>query len=318
MPFIIAEMSANHNGSLERAFGIVEAAAFAGANAIKFQTFTPEEMAIPGYKLESGPWEGRDLVDLYRETHTPYAWHAKLFHQARELGLKPMSSPFSIKDVDFLEDLNCEIYKIASYELVDLELIAKVATTGKPMIMSTGMASVNDIVDAVERAEQYGCDNITLLHCVSEYPTPVSEANLNTMVDLQGFAWDYGLSDHTTGTTVAVAATALGATVIEKHLTLDKIGPDASFSLNPREFKSMVDRCRTASEAMGRVKYSNSNPSLRRSLYWACDIPKGEKIRRHMIKVARPALGASPKHLDDLIGSFLWENVRENDPIQIE
>ena len=314
-PFIIAEMSANHNGSLERAFGIIEAASFAGADAIKFQTFDPEQMAVPGYTIPDGAWQGMDLVDLYKQAQTPYEWHEELFRHARELDLIPMSSPFDALDVDFLENFNCPIYKIASYEMVDLRLITRAAETGKPLIMSTGMASHDEILDAVVTAEEAGCQDITLLHCVSEYPAPTSNINLHTMKDLEGFAWKVGLSDHTLGTSVSVAAVALGATVIEKHITLSKTGLDAGFSLDPGEFHKLVEDCNTAAEALGRVRYGKGDSSLRRSLYYAQDIKAGTKIDHHHIKTARPALGMHPSKLNTLIGKTLARDVKENDPV---
>lgn len=316
-PFIIAEMSANHNGSLETAYGIVEAAAYAGANAIKLQTYDPARMAIPGYTIKTGAWKGYDLRTLYSEAKTPYAWHEELFKKAIELGLIPMSSPFSHVDVEFLEGIGCPLYKIASFEIIDLELIRVVARTGKPMIMSTGMASLQEIEIAVATAEEAGCDDITLLHCVSEYPTPIESVNLRTMKDMEGFGWKVGLSDHTTSTAVAVAAVAMGAEVIEKHLRLGNIGLDSDFSLNPTDFKHMVDDCRTAALAMGRVTYQGGDTELRRSLYYSHDIQSGTIIAGSDIKTSRPALGLNPIDINDVIGKTLPVDVKANDPVRM-
>ena len=314
-PFIVAEISASHNGSLERALDTIQAAAEAGADGVKFQTFTPSNMAIPGYRIEHGPWKGRDLVGLYKEAHTPAEWYIEMFSYAEELGLVPFSTPFDIEAVDFLEYLNCPLYKIASFELVDQDLISAVAATGKPMIMSTGMATRKEISQAVSIAEHSGCKSITLLHCVSEYPAPVENINLNTMLHLRTLKCDVGLSDHTEGIITAVAATALGATVIEKHITLTKDGLDSGFALLPGEFKEMVDGCRTAALAMGQVTYSDGKGELRRSLYWDKDLPSGTRIERKHMKTARPALGLSPLDIHKVIGSTLKRDVKEDEPV---
>lgn len=261
-PFIVAELSANHLGSLSRARALVDCAAAAGADAIKLQTFTPEQMVDPGSTMTSGPWAERDLLDLYREAHTPRQWHAELFDQARALGMVAFSSAFHPDDVDFLETLGCPIYKIASFELTDRNLITRAARTGKPLIMSTGMAALEEIGAAVDAA--FGCQDLTLLRCTSAYPAPAADANLLAGRALSGYTFgriaygtSWGLSDHTLGSSVAIAATALGATVIEKHLTLARAdgGPDAGFSLEPREFAQMVKACREAKAALGEVRY---------------------------------------------------------------
>jgi len=316
-PFIIAEVSANHGGSIERAFDIIDAAAEAGVDAIKFQTFTPEQMAVP-YKIKTGPWAGRDMVDLYKEAQTPREWHERLFHHVRAWNLIPLSSPFSIEDVDFLEDLDCPMYKIASFELVDLPLVTKAAQTGKPLILSTGQAELHEIRAAVNTARQNGCKDLTLLHCISEYPTPMDQVNLNTMEGLRRFGCKVGISDHTLGTTIPIAATALGAEVIEKHITIGK-GLDSAFSLNPDEFKAMVTACRDVSQALGKIQYyaKGGKESLRRSLYYTQNLKAGTILENHHIKTARPNLGLSPLKLHQVIGKPLTQDVELNDPVQI-
>lgn len=317
-PFIVAELSANHNGSIARAYDIIDAAHAAGADAIKFQTFDPAGMAIPGYKIKSGPWEGRELRNLYYEAHTPFCWHKSLFDYTRTIGIEPISSPFDLESLELLEGLGCTRYKIASFELVDLQLIEAVAKTGKPLIISTGMAELHEIRAAVNTARNNGCEDLTLLHCVSSYPTPLDQVNLRTMEALRRFDCKIGLSDHTLGTAVSVAATTLGADVIEKHLTLSRAdgGLDSGFSIEPKEFKQLVDDCRAVSSAMGEIKFGG-DASLRRSLYYSTDIPKGTKIKKSHLKTLRPALGASPLRIDQVIGQILKTNVRENDPVQI-
>lgn len=254
-PFIVAELSANHLGDINRAIMLIDAAHQAGADAIKLQTFTPEQMAEPGVIVQSGPWAGRELLDLYRETHTPREWHRHLFAQARHWGMVPFSSVFHPDDVAFLETLDCPIYKIASFELTDLDLIRCAARTGKPMIISTGMGTEDEIGDAAYDACEAGCTDLTLLKCSSAYPAPVDQLNLRAMRRLTSFPQcnATGFSDHTLGHTCAVAATVLGASVIEKHLTLSRAdgGPDAAFSAEPDEFAAMVKACREAAAALG-------------------------------------------------------------------
>lgn len=316
-PFIIAEVSANHNGSIDRALQIVQEAAKAGADAVKFQTFMPENMAIPEYILENGPWEGRGLISLYEEGQTPYEWHEELFGYASQLGLIPLSSPFDSNSVEFLDSIGCQMYKIASFELVDLDLVGQVSRTGKPVIMSTGVSDHHEIRAAVAIARKNGCEDLTLLHCVSSYPTPIEDVNLRTMEALKRFGCKVGISDHTMGTTVSVAATALGAEVIEKHLTLRRVdgGLDSGFSMEPDEFKLLVDDCRTVNKALGKVHFGGKDKSLRRSLYFAGDIEAGTILENHHIKTLRPNLGMSPLKKYHILGKALRENVRENDPI---
>lgn len=319
-PFIIAELSCSHRGSQEEAYKLVDAAAHAGADAIKLQTFNPAKMAIPGYEIESGPWKGKYLRDLYFEAHTPEDWIRPIFERAQSYGMLAFSTPFDIESLDYLEKLACPMYKIASFELVDLNLIQAVANTGKPMIISTGMADFNEIRIAVSKARACGNHNITLLHCVSQYPAHYSEMNLKTINALRRFGCSVGLSDHSLGTEVAVAATALGAEVIEKHLTLnsDGKGLDDGFAMEPQEFKRMVDQCRNVSMAIGEVKFGGGDKSIRRSLYYAADLPKGTVLNETHMKTARPALGANPVNLKKIIGKTLTKDVKLNDPVQIE
>lgn len=327
MPFIVAEIGASHNGSLDRAIALVEAAAKAGASAVKFQTFKPESMvADESYVIEDGPWKGRKLIDLYREAYTPWEWHPVLFQRARELDLIPFSSPFDSEAVDFLETLNCPIYKIASFEIGDLGLIRKAASTGKGIILSTGMATELEIMYAVQMARHADCKDLTLLKCTSAYPASYSDANLATMTDMKyRFGCRVGISDHTFGHFVSVAAVALGATVIEKHLTISRNdgGPDSKFSMEPHEFAQLVMECNRAAKTIGQIQYGpikSEIPSLklRRSLYFADNLPAGTVIERHHIRTARPALGLEPRHLDKIIGQRLTEDVYRGNPVRIE
>ena len=255
--FIVAEISGSHAGSLLTALSLVEAAAEAGADAVKFQCYEPEQMAIP-YTIKSGLWEGRDLVDLYQDAHTPKEWFPKLYAEAEKYSLVAFSSPFHADDVKFLESIGNPIYKISSFEITDLELIKCAASTGKPMFISTGSASDSEIARA-----SIHCDNLTLLHCVSEYPTRLEDVNLATMLELYKYS-DFGISDHSPGSIVPIAATILGAKVIEKHICFDGIGTDSGFALNPGAFKSMVNDVRAASKVLGKVKFGGDT-ALRRS-----------------------------------------------------
>lgn len=304
-PFIVAEMSANHLGSLRRAHQIVAAAAAAGADAIKFQTWKRDTLCISEYVVEQGQWKGQALGGLYRRAWTPWAWHKDLFDHAREVGLVPFSAAFDRESVDFLETLDVDRHKVASFELTDLPLIRYMASKGKPMILSTGMATLPEIAAAMIAVETTpghanvgGFGDITLLKCTSAYPADASDANLSTMQDLRGRY--FGLSDHTLGIGVAIAAVALGASMIEKHLTLRRFdgGPDASFSLEPWEFEQLVTECRRAAAAIGEVKYGpgpSESTALRRSLWVARDISEGETLRLgDNVVSARPALGIHP------------------------
>ena len=326
-PFIVAEMSANHNGSLERALAIVDAAAAAGADAIKLQTWAPACMVVDkGYTIKSGAWAGRNLADLYREAHTPWAWHLPIFKRAKERGLIPFSTPFDIPSLDFLErDCKCEIYKIASFEIVDLHLVAAVARTGKPMIMSTGMASHLEIQCAVFAAVAGGCNDITLLKCTSAYPAQVANANLATMIEMRDNfdGCSVGLSDHTMGSVVAVVATSMGAEVIEKHLTLsrDDGGLDANFSMEPEEFAQMVKDCRIAVSAIGNIQFGPSEgecTDLRRSLWLVEGITAGETFQPWHIRSARPALSTECYLIDQVIGRVAADSYAGGQPLKME
>lgn len=301
-PFIVAEVSANHLGDYERARQIVKAAATAGADAVKFQTWSPDTMCLDvAYELTSGPWAGRGLVDLYEEAYTPWMWHEPLFDLARRLGLEPFSAAFDQESVDFLEKLGVHRHKVASFELVDTPLIRHAASKGKPLILSTGMARPHEIVEAYAAAQP--C-HITWLKCTSAYPARIEDANLATIPDLaRWLKCEVGLSDHTLGHDAAVVATALGATMIEKHLTLSRAdgGPDASFSMEPDEFAAMVKACRRAAAAVGEPHYGctpGESTALRRSVYAVKPIEPGQPIvLGDNARTARPALGMSPAEL---------------------
>lgn len=324
-PFIIAELSANHNGSIERAFESIKVAKDCGANAIKIQTYTADTMTIKSdrdeFKVKSGIWSGYELYDLYNEAHTPYEWHKPLFDYAKEIGITIFSTPFDRTAVDLLEDLNTPLYKVASFEIIDLPLIKYIAQTKKPMIISTGMANLEEIGEAVEVAKENGCQDLVLLHCISSYPAPIEESNLLTIPDLaEKFGVISGLSDHTMGTVVATISVALGACVIEKHFTLsrDDKGPDSEFSLEPSELKMLCKDAKVAWRSLGKVGYSlkkSEKLTNRRSLYIVKDIRKGEEITLENIRSIRPGHGLSPKYYNDLLGKKLAKNVERGTPL---
>ena len=312
--YIIAELSANHNGSIETAIETIKAAKRAGADAIKLQTYTADTMTINSDKedfiIQGTIWDGRNLYELYQEAYTPWEWHESLFKVAEEEGVDCFSSPFDKTAVDFLETLNCPIYKIASFEITDIPLIEYVASKGKPIIISTGIATLEDIELAVDTCRKVGNNQITLLKCTSSYPAPIEEANMAMIPELaRRFNVTSGLSDHTMGSTVPVVATALGAKVIEKHFILDRSigGPDASFSMNEKEFSEMVKSVREAEKALGLVDY-NLTPKqvdgrrFSRSLYVVKNIKKGEIITEEHVRSIRPGFGGHPKELKNIIG----------------
>jgi pseudaminic acid synthase len=325
-PFIIAEMSGNHNQSLERALAIVDAAADAGADAIKLQTYTADTMTLPGvYTIqdEGSLWKGRELYDLYQEAHTPWDWHQPIFDRARERGILAFSSPFDETAVDFLESLGAPAYKIASFENTDHPLLRKVAATGKPVIMSTGAATVQEVAEGVQVLRAAGCKELILLKCTSTYPASPINTNLRTIPHLSAlYGVQVGLSDHTMGVGASVAAVALGATVIEKHFTLRRAdgGVDSAFSLEPEELKSLVVESERAWQALGQVKYGvqpaeEKTLFFKRSIYASKDIKAGEQLTKENIRVLRPGLGLPPKHYDQLLGKTASQNIKIGTPL---
>jgi N-acetylneuraminate synthase len=326
-PFIVAELSANHLGTLERALRLVDVAADCGCDAVKLQTYRPDTITIdhdgPGFTLEEGPWRGRKLYDLYAEAHTPWEWHEALFRRGRERNLIVFSSPFDHTAVDFLQGLGTPAYKIASFEIVDIPLIERCAATGKPLVISTGLADRDDIARAVAAAQAAGSGGVILLHCTSGYPTPAAEANLAAIPMLSTtFGVPTGLSDHTLGIAVPVAAVALGAALIEKHFTLlrDEGGPDAAFSLEPSELTTMVQAVRDAYLALGSATFGRrpsemAQASVRRSLYVVADIRKGELFSAENVRSIRPGLGLPPRFLPDIIGRRAASNIARGTPL---
>ena len=330
-PFIIAEMSANHNQSFDRAISIIEAAAKAGADAIKLQTYTPDTMTLNIKNKEfmisdrESLWNGRNLYELYKEAHTPWEWHKPLFEKARSLGLIPFSSPFDATAVDMLEDLDAPCYKIASFELVDIPLIKKCAATGKPIIMSIGMATEEEIFDAVNAAKSVGCKDIILLKCVSVYPSSPESYNLKTISNIsEKFALQAGLSDHSIQNNLAIASVALGATVIEKHLTLSRTdgGVDSAFSIEPKELEDLVINSKNVWQGLGKISYGISskkeekNLLFRRSIYVVKNINAGEIFTRENTRVIRPNLGLSPKYYENILGKKAVSNLKKGTPLK--
>lgn len=326
-PYIVAEISANHRGSLEQALTLIGAAKDTGADAVKLQTYTADTITIdydgPEFRITGGLWDGYTLYELYREAHTPFEWHPALFAHARKLGLHVFSSPFDETAIDLLESLAAPAYKIASFEIVDLPLIRRAAATGKPLIISTGMANEEEIGRAVETARQAGCRQLVLLHCVSAYPAPADDYNLRTIADMAAkFGVVGGLSDHTLGTAVPVAAVSLGAALIEKHFTTDRAsgGPDAAFSLEPVEFRRLCDDCRSAYAALGRPNYARTaseqaNAVFRRSLYVVEDIAAGAKFSSRNVRSIRPGYGLPPDRLKDIIGRQAPRDLKRGTPV---
>jgi N-acetylneuraminate synthase len=329
-PYVIAEMSANHNGDLNAALRIIEEAKKAGADAVKLQTYRPDTITLDGdgpeFKINDGLWKGRTLFELYEWAHTPWEWHKPLFERARELGITIFSSPFDPTAIDLLESLNAPAYKIASFEAVDLPLIRYAARTGKPMVISTGMANPQEIQEAIDAARAGGCQQLAILHCVSGYPAPPTDYNLHTIPDMMArFGLVTGLSDHTLDNTTAISSVALGAAIIEKHFTLDRNGggPDDSFSLEPAELAALCRDTRTAWDALGRVDYSmqaseQGNAKYRRSLYFVVDLAAGDVITPGAIRSVRPGLGVAPKHFDEIVGRKVAQAVKRNTPVRFE
>ncbi|WP_406621025.1 pseudaminic acid synthase [Bacillus atrophaeus] len=329
-PFIIAEMSGNHNQSLERAFKIIEAAAKAGAHALKIQTYTADTMTLnmntKDFTIEDNNslWSGSTLYTLYQQAYTPWEWHKPIFDKCRELGMIPLSTPFDESAVDFLEDLGVPIYKIASFENTDIPLIKKVAATGKPIIISTGMATVAEIDETISAAKEAGCKELILLKCTSTYPASPENTNISTIPHMKElFNCQVGLSDHTMGTGVAVASVALGATVIEKHFTLSRAdgGVDSAFSLEPPELKELVVETERAWQALGQITYGPTDKEkaslkFRRSIYVTNDIKAGDLFSKENIKVVRPGYGLEPKYFDLIIGRTAKKHISAGTPLE--
>ncbi|MBT5294517.1 MAG: pseudaminic acid synthase [Octadecabacter sp.] len=329
-PYVISELSANHNGSLETALRLIAAAAKTGADAVKIQTYTADTITMqsdrPEFQITEGKWAGQSLYDLYKSANTPWEWHGQMFDHAKKCGITMFSSPFDPTAVDLLEDLNAPAYKIASFEAVDLPLISYVASTGKPMIISTGMADADEIGEAIAVARDGGCTELAILQCVSGYPAPADEYNLATIPDMiERFGLVTGLSDHTLDNTTAIAAVALGASIIEKHMTEDRNGggPDDSFSLELDEFAQLCGGARTAWDAVGRVDYGRkssevSNVTFRRSLYFVKDLKAGDVVQEGDFRSVRPGFGAAPKMTDTVIGMRVRDDVQAGTPVLMD
>jgi N-acetylneuraminate synthase len=329
-PYVIAELSANHNGRLETALKIIEEAKKAGADAIKLQTYTADTITLDcdseEFQIHGGLWDGKSLYQLYQEAHMPWEWHKPLFEHARKHDITIFSSPFDNTAVDLLEDLNAPAYKIASFEAVDLPLIKYVASTGKPMIISTGMADAEEIQEAVEAAREGGCKELAILHCVSGYPAPAEDYNLRTIPDMmQRFGLVTGLSDHTLDNTTAIASVVLGSSIIEKHFTLDRSGggPDDSFSLEPAELAALCRDSKTAWAALGNVDYGRKsseqgNVKFRRSLYFVKDMKAGDLVTSDSVRSVRPGFGLPPKFYEEIMGLPVRERVQAGSPVSFE
>lgn len=326
-PYVIAELSANHNGSLANALKIIECAKSAGACAVKLQTYRPDTITLDSaseeFRIKGGLWDGRTLYELYEQAHMPWEWHKPLFDHARKVGITIFSSPFDMTAIDLLEDLGAPAYKIASFEAIDLPLIRYAASTGKPMIISTGMADETEISEAIEAAQSAGCNELAILHCVSGYPAPAEDYNLKTIPDMiERFGLVTGLSDHTLDNTTAIASVVLGASIIEKHFTLDRNGggPDDIFSLEPAEMADLCRDAKTAWSAMGCVDYGcksseKGNVQFRRSLYFVKDMKVGDVISHDVIRSIRPGNGLAPKYLDEILGKHVTENIKQHSPV---
>ena len=329
-PYIIAEMSANHNGDIQRAFKTIDMAKKMGADAIKMQSYTADTITIncdnEDFQLKGGLWDGYTLYRLYKWADTPFEWHKPIFDHARKKDITIFSTPFDETAVDLLEDLNAPAYKIASFEAIDLPLIKYVAQTKKPMIISTGMANLEEITEAVQTARENGCNELVLLHCISSYPAPIEQSNLRTIMDIgERFNVVPGLSDHTMGTTVAVASVALGACVIEKHVTLSRKdkGPDSDFSLEPDELKRLCIESKDAWLALGEASYALKNSEAenlkyRRSIYVVKDLNVGDVLSKENIRRIRPGFGLAPKYFEEILGMKIKTNVKHGTPLKME
>ena len=329
-PYIVAEMSGNHNKKIENALAIIKKAKECGADAIKLQTYTADTITInhsgPGFIIKGGLWNKQKLYDLYQEAHTPWEWHKELFDYAKNIGISIFSSPFDETAVDFLEELGTKAYKIASPEIVDLPLIRKVAKTQKPVIISTGMASLKEIKEAIQTVRENGNQNLIVLHCTSAYPTPIEEANLSTIKKISDeFNVLVGLSDHSMGTKVSCYACLLGSCLIEKHFTLDrsKGGVDSNFSLEPKELSTLVKESKAIRSILGSPSFSPTKSesislSGRRSLYATRDIKKGEVFTNKNIKSIRPGMGIKPKYIDKILGLKAKKDIKFGDPLSEE
>lgn len=329
-PYIISEISANHNGKLDTAIKIIDEAKKAGADAVKLQTYLPDTITLDSdaeeFQIHGGLWGGKTLYQLYEDAHMPWDWHSPLFEHAQKVGITIFSTPFDNTAVDLLEELNAPAYKIASFEAVDLPLIKYVASTGKPMIISTGMADQEEIQEAIDAARSNGCKQLAILHCVSGYPAPAADYNLRTISDMiERFGLVTGLSDHTLDNTTAITSIAMGATIIEKHFTLDRKGggPDDTFSLEPREFTALCRDSKTAWAALGKVDYGcksseQGNVKFRRSLYFVRDLNAGDTITADAIRSVRPGFGLPPKYWDEVIGKRVKQNIKAKSPVRLE
>ena len=329
-PYIIAELSANHNGSIENAKKLIKEANECGASAIKLQTYTAESMTIDcdnkEFRINDGLWKGYSLFQLYKEAATPYSWHEELFRYANEIGITIFSTPFDENAVDFLNELNVPAFKIASFEILDLPLIKYVASKGKPLLISTGMANVNEISDAVNVAKDAGCQDILLFHCISSYPTATKDANLRMISYLRKrFDLEVGLSDHTLNNNAAIASLALGATAVEKHFLLSRShkGPDSEFSIEPHELKNLVNSTKECWEALSEINFERTesekkNLVFRRSLYFVKDIKAGEKINKENIRKIRPGYGLPPKYYEEIINKEVLRDISKGEPVRWE
>jgi len=329
-PYVIAELSANHNGSLQRALDTISEAKARGADAIKLQTYTADTMTIDcdseDFMIRGGLWDGYKLYDLYKEAQTPFEWHKVMFDHARDIGITCFSTPFDETAVDLLEDLNAPAYKIASFEVTDLPLIKYVASTKKPMIVSTGMANLEEIEEMVQAARDGGCEEMIVLHCISSYPAPIEQSNLLTIPDLrERLGVHVGLSDHTITNTASIVATGLGAVLIEKHFILDRShkGPDSSFSIEPDDLEELVKQTKDASLSLGVAGYDKksseeANIKFRRSLYFVKNMKEGEIITKACVRRVRPGFGLPPKSIDLIVGKRVKRDIKSNTPVLIE